>query len=229
MSRRQYGTLQPVCSPGEPWGRLAGGGIAVASIDNSRCPSQKCLAKLCKRLALLFPQPGVFSGYTTVVSVIWQLSSALKGTFIKEIQYILLAPLHFLDQSAKGGMFPVSHFFSPPFFHISRCYWGSISTPLHMVKHVPESWHNVKKKKKGMLQKVSGTVNTVEHHWPPLGWDTHCRSPELGHWYLADELGTRSDQRLPALKSIKKVLQQVSCPGREGGQLLLRVHADLCF
>lgn len=148
MSRRQYGTLQPVCSPGEPWGRLAGGGIAVASIDNSRCPSQKCLAKLCKRLALLFPQPGVFSGYTTVVSVIWQLSSALKGTFIKEIQYILLAPLHFLDQSAKGGMFPVSHFFSPPFFHISRCYWGSISTSLHMVKHVPESWHNVKKKKR---------------------------------------------------------------------------------
>lgn len=55
----------------------AGGGIAVASRDNVLCPAWERLAKLREQLAPLFPELGLFSGYTTVVSVIWQLSSAL--------------------------------------------------------------------------------------------------------------------------------------------------------
>lgn len=53
---------------------------------------------------------------TALVSVIWQLSSALKETFLKETDYILLSPLHFLDRLAKGGMFPLSHSLSHPLF-----------------------------------------------------------------------------------------------------------------
>lgn len=203
-------------SRGEP-----GRGIAVPSRDSVPCPGWERLAKLHKQLAPLFPELGLFSGYTTVVSVIWQLSSALKETFIKEIEYILLSPLHFLGRSAKGGMFPLSHSFFHPLSFVSRCYWGSISTHLHMVKHVPKSWYNVtrktqQKKAEHAAKKVSGTLNIVEHHWPPLGWDTHCRSPKLG---------TGTSSMCWAHGQINICLHcKVPCLRREGEQLCFRSH-----
>lgn len=95
-------------SPGETG---AGGGIAVAARDTP-VPGKAALTapSSASRARLL-------GGNTPVVSVIWQLSSALKETFLKEIEYILLSPLHFLDRLAKGGTFPLSHSsFYPLFF-----------------------------------------------------------------------------------------------------------------
>lgn len=153
---------------------------------------------------------------------VWHLASfiSIKGNIYKGNTVHFTLSLAFPWLISKGRN--VSSLFFHPLSFVSRCYWGSISTRLHMVKHVPKSWHNVTKQKKKptkkkaehAAKKVSGALKIVEHHWPPLGWDTHCRSPKLGtgtSW-----MGWAHGQINVCLHC------KVPCLRREGGQLCFR-------
>lgn len=100
-----------------------GGGIAAAaSRDNVPFPVPERLAKPPNNsLLCLFPELGIFIGYTTVVSVIWRLSSALRETCIKEIQYIYSLLCISLIDRQKEECFLSCALFLHPFSFVSRC------------------------------------------------------------------------------------------------------------